>query len=79
MSLTFARTYDILSTDTSEVMKMSPRTGRPTSNKKTERLELRLAPNELALMQECADRLGTSKSQVILRGVQLLKAELDKK
>jgi uncharacterized protein (DUF1778 family) len=58
---------------------MSPRTGRPTSNKKTERLELRLAPNELALMQECADRLGTSKSQVILRGVQLLKAELDKK
>ena len=58
---------------------MSPRTGRPTSNKKTERLELRLAPDELALMQECADRLGTSKSQVILRGVQLLKAELDKK
>ena len=58
---------------------MSPRTGRPTSNKKTERLELRLAPNELALMQESADRLGTSKSQVILRGVQLLKAELDKK
>ena len=58
---------------------MSPRTGRTTSNKKTERLELRLAPNELALMQECADRLGTSKSQVILRGVQLLKAELDKK
>ena len=58
---------------------MSPRTGRPTSNKKTERLELRLAPNELALMQECAERLGTSKSQVILRGVQLLKAELDKK
>ena len=58
---------------------MSPRTGRPTSNKKTERLELRLAPNELALMLECAVRLGTSKSQVILRGVQLLKAELDKK
>ena len=58
---------------------MSPRTGRPTSNKKTERLELRLAPDELALMQECADRLGTSKSQVILKGVQLLNAELDKK
>ena len=49
---------------------MSPRTGRPTSNKKTGRLELRLAPNEYAMIQECADRLG---------GVQLLKAELDKK
>ena len=58
---------------------MSPRTGRPTSNKKTERLEIRLAPNELTLMQECADRLGTTKTEVINRGVQLVKAELDKK
>lgn len=58
---------------------MSPRTGRPTSNKKTQRLEIRLAPNELALIQECADRLGTTKAQVLLRGVQLVKAELDKK
>lgn len=78
MSLTFARTYDILSTDTSEVIKMSPRTGRPTSNKKTGRLELRLAPNEYAMIQECADKLGTTKAQAILRGIQLLKAELDK-
>ena len=52
---------------------MSPRTGRPTSNKKTERLELRLAPNELAMVQECADRLGTTKAQVLLKGVQLVK------
>ena len=58
---------------------MSPRTGRPTSNKKTERLEIRLAPDELALMQECADRLGTSKTEVVLKGVRLVKAELDKK
>ena len=58
---------------------MSPRTGRPTSNKKTERLELRLAPNEWAMVQECADRLGTTKAQVLLKGVQLVKAELDKK
>lgn len=58
---------------------MSPRTGRPTANKKTERLEIRLAPSELALMQECADRLGTTKTEVINRGVQLIKAELDKK
>ena len=57
---------------------MSPRTGRPTSNKKTERLEIRLAPDELALMQECADRLGVSKTTVINRGIQLIKAELDK-
>lgn len=58
---------------------MAPRTGRPTSNKKTERLEIRLAPNELALMQECADRLGITKTDVINRGVKLVKAELDEK
>lgn len=57
---------------------MSPK-GRPTANKKTERLEIRLAPNELALMQECADRLGKNKTEVINMGVLLVKDELDKK
>lgn len=58
---------------------MSPRTGRPTSNKKTERLEIRLAPNEAALLTECAQRMGTSRTDVINKGVLLVKAELDKK
>ena len=58
---------------------MSPRTGRPTSNKKTERLEIRLAPDELALMQECADRAETTKTEIVKWGVRLVKAELDKK
>ena len=57
---------------------MSPK-GRPTTNKKTERLEIRLAPNELALMQECADKLKISKTEVINKGVKLVKAEIDKK
>ena len=57
---------------------MSPRTGRPTSNKKTERLEIRLTPEEAQDLQECADRLNVSKTEVINKGVQLAKAELDK-
>jgi hypothetical protein len=57
---------------------MSPRTGRPTSNKKTERLEIRLTPEEAHDLQECADRLEISKTEVINKGVQLVKAELDK-
>ena len=32
-----------------------------------------------ALMQECADKLGVTKTMVINKGVQLVKAELDKK
>lgn len=58
---------------------MSPRTGRPTSNKKTERLEIRLTPEEARDLQECADRLEISKTEVINKGVQLIKVELDKK
>lgn len=57
---------------------MSPRTGRPTSNKKTERLEIRLTPEEAHDLQECADRLEISKTEVINKGVQLVKVELDK-
>lgn len=53
--------------------------GRPTTNKKTKRLEIRLTPDELALMQECADRLGVSKTYIINKGVKLVKGELDKK
>ncbi len=56
-----------------------PPKGRPTANKKTERLEIRLAPDELALIQECADKLEISKTDVINKGVKLVKAEIDKK
>lgn len=58
---------------------MSPRTGRPTSNKKTERLEIRLTPEEAQDLQYCAEKLQISKTGVINKGVKLIKAELDKK
>ena len=60
-------------------MIVSPRTGRPTSNKKTERLEIRLTQDERALLQECADRMGVTKTEVIVEGVRLVKAGLDEK
>lgn len=53
--------------------------GRPTDNKKSERFELRLAPDEMALIDECAEKLNASKSEVVIKGVKLLKADLDKK
>ena len=58
---------------------MSPRTGRPTTNKKTERLEIRLTPDELGLLDECSQTLNVSKTEVINKGVRLVKAEIDKK
>ncbi len=67
-----------LSTGRSEVMDVSPRTGRPTTNKKTERLEIRLTPDEAQLLMECAERLQISKTAVINKGVRMVKAKLDK-
>lgn len=58
---------------------MSPRTGRPTLNKKTERLEIRLTKDELDMMNDCADKMQTSKTEVIMRGIQLVRNELDEK
>ena len=58
---------------------MSTKTGRPTTNKKTERLEIRLAPDELELMEECSKILTVSKTEVINKGVKLVKAEIDQK
>ena len=58
---------------------MSPRTGRPTANKKTVRLEIRLTPQEAKLLQECSERLSMNRTEVINRGIALVKAELDKK
>ena len=58
---------------------MSPRTGRPTANKKTKRLEIRLTPNEAQDLEECAERLQISKTEVLNKGVKLVKADLDKK
>ena len=58
---------------------MSPRTGRPTANKKTERLEIRLTPQEAEKLQYCADKMSVSKTDVINRGTDLVQAELDKK
>ena len=45
--------------------RMSPKTGRPTTNKKTERLEIRLTPDELEVMEECAKILKMSKTDKI--------------
>lgn len=57
---------------------MSPRTGRPTDNKKTERLEIRLTIDEAQLLKECSKTLKVSRTEVINKGVKLVKAEIEK-
>ena len=53
--------------------------GTILSGKTTKLYNVPDIPDELALMQECADRLGVSKTYIINKGVKLVKGELDKK
>lgn len=54
--------------------------GRPPSkNPKKVRFEIRLTEQEAALLTECADRLGCTRTDVLNLGIQKVKADLDKK
>lgn len=56
---------------------MSP---RPKSdNAKNLRFEIRMTEETAEKLEYCAEKLGTSKTDVIQRGIDLVKSELDKK
>lgn len=52
---------------------------RLTDNPKNVRLEIRLTQDENKTLIECAKRLNVTKTDVINKGIQLVKQELDKK
>ncbi len=49
-----------------------------TDNPKNVRLDLRLTKSEAEDLQYCADKLNTSRTDVINRGVRKIKEELEK-
>lgn len=59
---------------------MSPSKGRPPiDNPKNIRLEIRLTKEQAETLSECAEKLQVSRTDVINKGVEMVKAELDKK
>lgn len=59
---------------------MSPKLGQKlTDNPKTVKLNLRLTKQETEDIQYCADKLNTTRVDVINRGVKKIKEEIDKK
>lgn len=60
---------------------MSPRTGRPIkgASKRDKSLQLRMSREELELLDECAKRLEITRTDVVNKGIRLVKEELDKK
>lgn len=60
---------------------MSPRTGRPPKGEqsRTGKITIRVSEQEAQKIQECADLLNTTRTDAIMAGIDMLKADLDKK
>lgn len=60
---------------------MSPRTGRPPLQEvsRTEKLNIRLTKKEKQDIENCAEQLRLSRTDTIMKGIGLIKNELNKK
>ena len=58
---------------------MSPSKGRPPiDNPKKMRFEIRLTVKQAEMLAECAEKLPMTRTDVINKGVEMVKAEIDK-
>ena len=51
---------------------MSPRTGRPTDDKKEVRLQFRLSGDDVKKLEYAAEVLGLTKAEVVRQGIELM-------
>lgn len=54
--------------------------GRPPKGEESriEKINIRVSKKEAQKIQDCADRLNVTRTDAIMKGIDLLKAELDK-
>ena len=57
---------------------MSPRTGRPTDNPKSERITVRLDEESKETLLVYCNQTGVDKAEAIRRGIKKLKSDLKK-
>ena len=60
-------------------VKMSPRTGRPTDNPKTNKITVRLDDEATEILKAYCDQEKVEKGEATRRGIKKLKLELKKK
>lgn len=58
---------------------MSPRTGRPTESKKDIKLQIRVDQQTLDELDECAKAAHSNRSEIVRKGIKLVRAEQTKK
>ena len=55
---------------------MSPRTGRPTDNPKTEEIKIRATKQDKELLKECCNLLNKTQYEVVMTGIKKVYAEI---
>lgn len=57
---------------------MSPRTGRPTNNPKTEQIKIRATKEDKELLEECCEKLNQTQYEVVMNGIKKMHADIKK-
>lgn len=58
---------------------MSPKTGRPPKESpRNVNLNIRITREESARIQKCADKLNTTRTDAIMKGIELVEKEIEK-
>lgn len=57
---------------------MSPRTGRPTDDPKTNNMRIRLSDGDIEKLDYCCKSTGMSKAEVIRKGIREVYSEIKK-
>lgn len=57
---------------------MSPRTGRPTTNPKTEEIKIRATKDDKELLRKCCDALDKTQYEVVMDGIRKVYSEIKK-
>lgn len=59
---------------------MSPRTGRPPKeNPRNINLNIRITKEESERIKNCADKLNMTRTDTIMKGIDMVEKEIDKK
>lgn len=59
---------------------MSPRTGRPPKeNPRNINLNIRITSDEAKRIQECADKMNMTRTDTIMKGIDLVEREIKQK
>lgn len=59
---------------------MSPRTGRPPKeNPRNVNLNIRITKKEAEKIQKCADKLNVTRTDAIMKGINLVEKEIEQK